>query len=164
MKWRQWVGSAILAVACGTAGGCGTSPANHRASGDCLPAQAFISPVSSRWIRVWTSQSFTVHVGRFVGVEVIEPEAYTSTTGFPWTRPRTAGQRVIAPAHECGRTPPASLPLAVYYFRAIATGTETVTVPLSPSWLRRAPTCIDTTSCVPLRPLVVTVSVNNVPH
>ena len=164
MRWRPWLGSAILAVACGFASGCGPSASNHQASGSCVPPQAAVSPVTSRWIRVWTSQSITVHVGRFVGLEVIEPEAYTSTNGFPWTEPRTEGQRVLVPAQECGRTAPASLPLAVYYFRAIAAGTERVTVPLSPTWLRRGPSCIDTASCVPLRPLVVTVSVGEVPH
>lgn len=159
MKWRIWSGSALLAFAGAIACGCGPNASNHQAAGSCVPAQAAVSPVSSRWIRVWTSQSISVHVGRFVGLEVIEPEAYTSTTGFPWARPRTAGQRVLIPAQECGRTPPASLPLAVYYFRAMATGTETVTVPLSRTWSRRAPTCDDSASFVPFRPLVVTVSV-----
>ena len=158
MTWRRWITCVVLVTVGTTASACGPGRTMPQQAGPCVPPEAATTPVSSRWVRVWTSKSVTARVGMFVGVEVIEPEVYTATRGFPWKKPQTTGSHVLVPARECETPPPTTLPLAVYYYLASGTGTETVTVPLSKTWLWNA-SCEDTASCAPLRPLVVRVSV-----
>ena len=79
--------------------------------------------------------------GMFVGAEVVEPEAYSITPGFPWTKPAVSTDGILAPVQLCRSVPPATLPSAVYYFEAIRTGSAIVSVPLSRSWLRRSRGC-----------------------
>lgn len=138
--------------------GCGpSSPAQHRAA-ICVPAQADITPTSTQWVRVWTSQALTVRPGMFVGLEVVEPEGYASIEGFPWSRPTLSSPRVLVPARRCKAAAPAIPPLAVYYYQAIKTGSVTATVPLSREWLVRAH-CASSTPCTPLTDLRVVVTV-----
>jgi hypothetical protein len=125
----------------------------------CVPDKAQVTPVSRRWVRVWTSQALTVHKGMFVGLEVTEPEAYATTKAFPWAAPVISTGGVLTSANLCHPAPPATLPLAVYYFRAINAGSSTVIVPLSKFWLARVHSCMDTASCVPLSDLRVSVTV-----
>ena len=126
----------------------------------CVPDRAQIAPVSrKKWVRVWTSQALTVEKGMFVGLQVTEPEAYATTNGFPWAAPVISTGGVLTSANLCHSAPPATLPLAVYYFRAINAGSTTVIVPLSKSWLARVHSCSDTASCVSLSDLRVSVTV-----
>jgi len=125
----------------------------------CVPDQALITPMSREWVRVWTSQALTVHKGMFVDLQVTEPEADTTTEGFPWGVPVMSTGAVLTPASPCHAAPPATLPVAVHFFRAVDVGSTTVVVPLSKSWLARVRSCLDTASCVPLSDLRISVTV-----
>jgi hypothetical protein len=127
----------------------------------CVPNKAEITPVSWEWVRVWTSQALTVHKSMFVGLQVTEPEAYTTTKSFPWGAQVISTGGVLTPAKPCHSAPPATVPLAVYYFRAINAGSTTVIVPLSKSCLARVHSCLATASCVPLLALRVLVTVTD---
>lgn len=158
----------LMVTACGTAQTrptttmrVGTSSEHLTAALTCVPSQADLVPTSPKWTRVWTSQSLTVRRGMFVGAEVVEPEAYSITPGFPWTKPAVSTDGILAPVQLCRSVPPATLPSAVYYFEAIRTGSAIVSVPLSRSWLQRDRGCQAPVSCAPLADLRVAVTVTS---
>lgn len=123
--------------------------------GTCVPSQADLVPTSRQWVRVWTSQTLTVRRGMYVGLEVIEPIAYSMTPGFPWAKPVVSTSRILAPARPCESAPPATLALAVYYFQAVKTGSTIV------SWLDRSHGCDPATHCAPLSDLRVAIRVTD---
>ena len=129
----------------------------------CVPRRANTVPVSRGWIRVWASQDLQVRRGTFVGVEVVEPAAFSSKLGFPWAKPVLSASGVLAPTHLCSPntpTPPATLAIAVYYFEAVRHGAVTVTVPLKKGWPSHHSGCA---GCAPLARLRVGVTVTAAP-
>jgi hypothetical protein len=151
-------GLAILGAYLGACSG-GTRVGPHNIAVQCVPSQASVTPRSRQWIRVWTSQVLTLRRGMFVGLEVVEPEGYSNLPGFPWSAPTVSTSGVLARTRLCHSAAPATLALAVYYFQAIKTGSTTVTVPLSRSWLHRARSCNPGVVCAPLSDLRVAVTV-----
>jgi len=104
------------------------------------------------------SQSLTLRTGTFLGLEVVEPEKYTSVSGFPWTAPTLSARGVLVRTYSCHPSPPATLPTAVYWYKVDAVGTVTALVPLSPGWLsRQTPPCLNALSCDGLSALRVSV-------
>src|SRR5271155_4671686 len=131
------------------------------AASTCVPRQADVVPSSREWIRVSRSRAVTVRKGMFVGLEVVEPDAYTATPGFPWAKPLVSTGGVVAPARKCSSSPEVStLPAAEYYFRAVKPGSAVVTIPLTVSWLHHKYNgCQAGVYCAPLSDLRVAITV-----
>ena len=107
----------------------------------CVPAQSDIVPVTARWDRVWANGVVHLKRGMFLGLEVVEGEVVIPPSdpsvvlSFPWTAPVVSDNGVVNATRECPHEPEiTSVPVAVYWFRAVATGTVTVTVPLTRAW------------------------------
>lgn len=167
-RWLACIAVTLVATACSAAQTTpttstppGTSLGHLTTALTCVPGRADIVPTSQKWVRVWTSQSLTVRRGMFVGAEVVEPEAYKITLGFPWATPVVSTTGTLAPTQLCRLFPPSTLPVAVYYFEAVRTGSAIVTVPLSRSWLRRSRGCQTPVSCSPLSDLRLDVTVTS---
>jgi hypothetical protein len=140
----------------------GTSGLRTTTTVACVPEQSDLIPVSARWDRVSTSGAVHLKRGMFVGLEVVEGEP-VATVGsprvvfsFPWRTPILSSDVVLRASEVCGHpVSVTTVPLAVYWFQAVATGKVTVTVPLTKAWTQAT-----NKSLVPrLQPLRVLVTV-----
>lgn len=154
----SYLGLVVLTLGSGLGLGLGLSEAPvHQAIGSeqqkssCAPDQSRV---------VWTSRTLAIRKGTFVGLEVVEPAAYATTSAFPWSSPTLSTTGVLTPTRPCHSPLAATLPLALYYFRATGLGSITVTIPLSKSWVTRAHPCADV-GCAPLVALRVLISVRD---
>jgi hypothetical protein len=80
--------------------------------------------------------NLTVDEGQVVYVTLEEPEEIEpAPNSFPWPTPKSSNTKILAPAPIC-KYPEriTSEALTVTAFRAIGTGTATVTAPLSRAW------------------------------
>jgi hypothetical protein len=75
-----------------------------------------------------------VPVNAIVWVALVEGDNYTVHPGFPWVTPSTSDRAVLAPVRLCKFTSTTSLPEELRAFKALRSGTATLTARLAPGW------------------------------
>lgn len=133
------------AVLCGAAlAACSSSALPDEGLTGCVRSPTALPPS----IAPESGATLTVKMGTVVYVELVEAEKYLSwPTGtkppppaFPWAAARSSDPSVLERVTLCPSTGAAStLPVAVYAFRALSTGTATLTAPIAPAWKRAKP-------------------------
>ena len=135
----------VTGIGVGVLTATGTSGLRTTTAVSCVPRQSDLVPVTARWDRVWANGAVHLKPGMFVGLEVIEGEILipkkdpSIVQSFPWTPPSVSSKGVLRATGECPHgLEVTSVPLAVYWFEAVSTGTVTVTVPLTRAWTQAA--------------------------
>jgi hypothetical protein len=85
-----------------------------------------------------------VQADDIVYVELVEAEKYLSWRPgtkppprvFPWSAARSSDPSVLAHVALCPSREVSTLPVVVYAFRALRSGTATLTAPITPAWKR----------------------------
>ncbi len=134
-------GVALCAVMLAACGHPDTFPAEG--PNGCVRSPATLSP----GIAPESGATLTVKVGAFVYVELVEAEKYLSwPTGtkppprvFPWAAARSSDPSVLRRVALCPSSGAYTLPVVVYAFRALTTGTATLTAPIAQAWKRVKP-------------------------
>ena len=128
----------------------------------CVPEQVAQAPSSSRLVNVWSSGAVHLKRGMFVDLEVEDGDPVATVSAprvvfsFPWATPILSSNMVLRATKVCAHPVwVTTVPMAVYWFQAVATGKMTVTVPLTKAWTQAT-----NKSLVPrLKPLRVSVTV-----
>jgi hypothetical protein len=129
----------IAAAACGHEAGSspaspsGSTPSDSRGSASgCVSASAPVVTAGAGTRRV------VVPAGRVVTLQLVEPEAYASSTSgpppsaFPWLAGQSSNSAALRPVTICPSPPQImSLPSRLYPFRALRPGRYQVTAPLN---------------------------------
>lgn len=138
--------SALLgAVLCAAAlAACGSSATQGEGPNGCVRSPTTLSP----GIAPESGATLKVKVGAFVYVELVVAEKYLSwpagtkppPRGFPWAAARSSDPSVLRRVALCPSGGAAStLPIVVYAFRALRTGSSTLTAPIAHAWMRVKP-------------------------
>lgn len=101
----------------------------------------------SRGVAPQSGATVTVKVGAVVYVELVEAEKYLSWTAgtkppppiFPWAGARSSDPDVLRHVALCPSRSLYSLPVAVYAFRTLRSGTATLEAPIATAWKRVEP-------------------------
>jgi hypothetical protein len=134
-------GVALCAVVLAACGHPDTLPGES--PNGCVRSPTTLSPA----IAPESGATLTVKVGAFVYVELVEAEKYLSWPAgtkppprvFPWAAAHSSDPSVLRRVALCPSSGAYTLPVVVYAFRALTTGTATLTAPIAQAWKRVKP-------------------------